>query len=198
MPTPRPVPASEVRRRGFRVYLRPPRRTDAAAFLAAVRASGRLHGRWVRPPGTPARFSTYITRFARAARNPLQATHAGFVVCRCDDDELVGVFNFSEIVRSAFQSAYLGYYAFTPHAGGGLMAEGLELALDAAFRRLKLHRVEVNVQPTNMRSLALVRGAGFRKEGYSRRYVKIGGHWCDHVRLALLAEDWRASRSKAR
>ena len=36
---------------------------------------------------------------------------------RRDDDALVGVFNFSEIVRGAFQSAYLGYFAFAPHAG---------------------------------------------------------------------------------
>ena len=42
------------------------------------------------------------------------------------------------------------------HGGAGYMAEGLALALDVAFRRLKLHRVEVNVQPTNHRSLALV------------------------------------------
>ena len=29
------------------------------------------------------------------------------------------------------------------------------------------------------------------REGYSRRYVRIGGRWRDHVRLALLVEDWR-------
>ena len=50
---------------------------------------------------------------------------AGVVVVRNADDALVGVFNFSEIVRGAFQSAYLGYYAFAPHAGHGYMREGL-------------------------------------------------------------------------
>jgi len=198
MPTPRPAPAIEVRRRGYRVYLRPPRRSDAAAFLAAARASRRLHARWVRPPESPVRFAAYVARFGPGARDPQRAKHAGFLVLRCADDALVGVFNLSEIVRGVFQSAYLGYYAFAPHAGDGYMAEGIELALVAAFRRLKLHRVEANVQPTNARSLALVRGAGFRREGYSRGYVKIGGRWCDHVRLALLIEDWRARHGKAR
>ena len=33
------------------------------------------------------------------------------------------------------------------------MTEGMALALDVAFRKLKLHRVEVNIQPTNARSL---------------------------------------------
>ncbi len=61
-----------------------------------------------------------------------------------------------------------------------------------AFRVLKLHRVEANIQPANLRSLALARDAGFVREGYSRRYVRIAGRWRDHVRLALLVEDWRA------
>ena len=68
------------------------------------------------------------------------------------------------------------------------------LALDFAFGTLKLHRVEVNIQPVNARSLALVERTGFAREGFSRRYVKIGGRWRDHVRCALLAEDWRGCR----
>ena len=113
---------------------------------------------------------------------------------RTADDALCGVFNFSEIVRNAFNSAYLGYYAFAPYAGGGLMTEGFVLALDVAFRQLELHRVEVNIQPTNRRSLALVARLHFFCEGYSRRYVKIAGRWRDHLRFAMLAEDWSRLR----
>ncbi len=188
-----------MRRAGFRVYLRTPRPDDRAPFLAAARASRSLHAGWVRAPATPASFRHYVDRFtATVARDPLRATHAGFVVLREADDALVGVFNFSEIVRGSFQSAYLGYYAFASLAGEGYMAEGLTLALRAAFGTLRLHRVEVNVQPDNRRSLAFVRGAGFVREGYSRRYVKIAGRWRDHLRFAMLAEDWRAQRRKAR
>ena len=182
-----------MRRRGFNVYLRAPRTADAPAFIAAVKASRRLHGSWVHPPATPARFAEFVRRFGGVrARDPLAATHVGLLVCRCDDDALVGVFNLGEIVRGLFQSAYLGYYAFSPHAGAGYMAEGLELTLAVAFRVLKLHRVEANIQPANLRSLALVRDAGFVREGFSRRYVRIAGRWRDHVRMALLVEDWRA------
>ena len=192
-------PAIEIRRAGYRVYLRAPRHDDSARFLAAARGSRGLHASWVRPPATPALFRTYVDRFAAAAtRDPRHAKHAGFLVLRTDDDALVGVFNFSEIVRGVFQSAYLGYYAFAPLAGEGYMAEGLALALGAAFGSLHLHRVEVNVQPDNTRSLAFVRGAGFVREGFSRRYVKIAGRWRDHVRYAMLAEDWRARRRNTR
>jgi ribosomal-protein-alanine N-acetyltransferase len=43
-----------------------------------------------------------------------------------------------------------------------------------------------------------VRRAGFIREGYSRRYLKIDGRWRDHERWALLVEDWRARPSSGR
>src|SRR5574340_1004663 len=136
---------------GHRVFLRPPRRADQAAFVSGVRASRSLHGRWVSAPQTPAAYALYLARFARVSRAP---SHAGFLVCRASDGALAGVFNFSEIVRGPFRSAYLGYYALAPLAGCGYMTEGFALALDAGFRRLGLHRIEANVQPDNLRSLA--------------------------------------------
>ena len=184
---------------GSRVYLRYPRAGDARAFIAAATASRRLHGLWVQAPTTPARFRTYVKRFGGPkARDPKTATHSGLLACRREDDALVGVFNFSEIVRGGFQSTYLGYYALAPHAGEGYMSEGLELALQVAFRVLKLHRVEVNIQPANTRSTTLIGPAGFVREGFSRRYVKIAGRWRDHERWALLVEDWHARRKSRR
>jgi [ribosomal protein S5]-alanine N-acetyltransferase len=128
----------------------------------------------------------------------MSATHVGLLACRNEDDATVGIFNFSEIVRGAFCSTYLGYYALEPHAGQGYMSEGLALALEVAFLKLRLHRVEVNVQPTNTRSTDLVRNAGFAQEGFSPRYVKIAGRWRDHERWAMLVEDWRARRKTRR
>ncbi len=178
---------------GNRVYLRPPRAGDTAAFLAATRASRSLHGPWTRPPDTRARFAAFVKRYAPRGEAD---THAGFLVLRRDDEAILGVFNFSEIVRGAFRSTYLGYFGFAPHAGQGYMTEGMALALDIAFRKLKLHRVEVNIQPTNQRSLALAQRVGFTREGFSRRYVKIAGRWRDHVRHAMLAEDWQSLRRR--
>lgn len=188
MPT-RKSPAAMM---GKRVHLRLPRRSDQQAFVSAARASRRLHSGWVQAPETPAAYVAYAERYAFRGRSP---RHAGFLVVRNDDGALAGVINFSEIVRGAFHSAYVGYYAFVQLAGDGYMTEGFALALDFAFRRLALHRVEANVQPANRRSIALVSRLGFEREGYSRRYVKISGRWRDHVRFAMLAEDWRTRRT---
>jgi [ribosomal protein S5]-alanine N-acetyltransferase len=102
----------------------------------------------------------------------------------------VGVFNLSEIVRGSFHSCYASYYAYAGHAGKGYMSEGLELLLRHVFRSLRLHRVEANIQPGNAASIALVRRAGFRLEGVSPRYLKVGGRWRDHERWAITREDW--------
>lgn len=77
------------------------------------------------------------------------------------------------------------------------MREALTAVLRLAFGPLRLHRVEANIQPQNRASVELVRSLGFRREGYSRRYLKIGGRWRDHERWALLVEDWRPSRQGA-
>jgi ribosomal-protein-alanine N-acetyltransferase len=116
------------------------------------------------------------------------------LVCRRGDGAIVGVVNVSEIVRGAFRSAYLGYYGFAPHAGQGYMTEGLGLVLRHAFRQLGLHRLEANIQPGNRASRALVRRLGFRREGFSARYLKIGGRWRDHERWAIVREAWTPGR----
>ena len=186
---------SGARRPASRVALRLPAAADATAFVAAAKASRRLHGAWVQAPATSAEFRAYLRRYGKAG--PL-STHLGLVAVRKDDGALVGVFNFSNIVRGAFRSAYLGYYAFAGQAGQGYMTESFGLALDYAFRALKLHRVEANVQPGNRRSNALVVRVGLTREGYSRRYIRIAGRWRDHVRYAMLAEDWQAIKRARR
>ena len=163
------------------VYIRPPQPEDEKAFIAAARASRSLHGAWVSPPSTPARFRDYLTRMA------LPANHA-FLVLHRDSGALVGVFNLTNIIMGGFRSGYLGYYAFAGSEGQGLMKAGLKLVLRQAFTALKLHRMEANIQPTNTASTALAKSCGFKLEGYSPRYLKINGRWRDHERWAIVAD----------
>ena len=90
------------------------------------------------------------------------------------------------------QNAYLGYYVGALHARRGYMTEALQLMLRYAFVKLRLHRLEANIQPRNVASIALVKRAGFRQEGFSRRYLKVCGRWRDHERWAIIAEDWKS------
>ncbi len=172
---------------GPRVLARHVRVGDSEAFLDMVEASRALFGQWVDPPATFEAFARYVIRMG-------SVDASSYLIVRRSDAALVGVFNISEIVRGPLQSGYLGYYANQLHAGCGYMSEGLLLVLEHGFQRLKLHRVEANIQPDNARSRALVQRCGFRLEGFSPRYLQIRGRWCDHERWAINFEDWSQRR----
>jgi [ribosomal protein S5]-alanine N-acetyltransferase len=180
-----PAPAAAARR----VYLRAPERADRAEFVALMRASRAFHRPWATAPTDDEAFDAYLVD----SRRP---DFEAMLVCRREDHAILGFFNLSHITRGSLQSAYLGYAVGSTYAGQGYMREGIELVLREAFLTLRLHRVEANIQPGNQASIALASGAGFAREGFSPRYLKIGGRWRDHERWAILAEDWRVRAEK--
>jgi ribosomal-protein-alanine N-acetyltransferase len=173
---------------GARVRLRVLAREDRTEFLALARESHRLHRPWTYPPERADQFDEL---YGRSRRDDFVC----LLSCRVDTGEITGVFTVSQIVRGAFQSAYLGYYAHERHAGRGYMREALEQVLDHSFGPLGLHRIEANIQPGNAKSIALARGAGFRLEGFSPRYLLIGGQWRDHERYAITADERAAAKA---
>lgn len=173
-----------------RVIVRPVSADDANDLIAANLASIALHEPWVSPCRDHVSFIAYL------ARCDGERT-VGLIARERESGRIVGVVNISEIVRGLFLNAYLGYYGAAGMNGRGLMSEAVALAVTYAFQTLGLHRVEANIQPGNQASLALAQRLGFRKEGYSPRYLKIGGEWRDHERWAMLAEEWDAVRGAA-
>ena len=171
--------------RSERLVLRPPTLADEDEWLHRMRASRSYHRPWIKLSTTPETFRAYIERG--------EAPHREFrIACRLEDGALTGFFNITEIVRGPFQNAFLGYGGVAAFAGQGYMTEGLELVLRETFTKLKLHRLEANIQPGNAASIALVARCGFVKEGYSERYLKVAGRWADHERWAIRSEQWRA------
>ena len=97
-------------------------------------------------------------RFAAYLADSRRADFEALLLCRSEDDAIMGFFNLSQIVRRRLQSAYLGYAVGQSFAGQGYMREGIEQVLRHAFTTMQLHRVEANIQPANARSIKLVRG----------------------------------------
>src|SRR4051812_10882511 len=101
-----------------RVRLAEPVARDRREFLELVENSVELHRPWTYPPADAASFRRLMERnradnfFALLAR-------------RSDDDAIVGLFEFSEVVRGSFQNAYLGYWVGAPYAGQGYMRDGV-------------------------------------------------------------------------
>lgn len=172
---------------GTEVFLRYPSLEDEAEFIQMVRSSRTLHRPWVYPPSTQQAFVDYIER--------LQSDrHVSLLVCENGSGAIAGVINLNEIIRGAFQNAFLGYYAHADFAKQGYMTGGLQLALQHAFSALRLHRLEANIQPANQLSIQLVKRCGFRLEGMSPNYLCINGEWRDHERWAIVADEWFSAR----
>jgi ribosomal-protein-alanine N-acetyltransferase len=169
------------------VVLRPPTAADRDEFIASMRASRALHRPWIYMPETPERYTAYLARVEDPRAAP-------FLACRVDDGAIVGFLNISEIVRGSFKSGFLGYGGVARFAGQGYMTEAMRLLLREAFTAVGLHRLEANIQPGNVASIALAKRCGFELEGFSPRYLKIGGRWRDHERWAIREETWRATR----
>ena len=165
------------------IDLAPPSPADADEFIAAAVESAALHRPWLTAPDTPERFAAFLNRAAREDQ-------ASYLIRHRDCGGLVGYVNINNIVRGALRSGYLGYASFLSHARRGLMTAGLAAVVSDGFTTLGLHRLEANIQPDNAPSLNLVRRLGFRREGFSPRYLIIDGQWRDHERWTMLAEDW--------
>lgn len=165
------------------MFLRFPESGDFAEFAAASKASRKFHRNLVNPPSDEKSFADFLRRGETE-------TDRRFLICQNSDEKIAGAINLSQIFRKAFQNAYLGYYLFEKFTGKGYMTEAVRLVLRYAFRELKLHRVEANVQPQNLASIAVLQRCGFSKEGFSPKYLKIGGRWRDHERWAIIKENW--------
>ncbi|HEY9182191.1 MAG TPA: GNAT family N-acetyltransferase, partial [Gammaproteobacteria bacterium] len=135
------------------VHLERPSARRERDFIEAALRSRALHRGLVTAAATVADYRDYLDRTRRDDR-------ASFFVVAEDSAALVGVVEINDIVRASQGFGMLAYYAFTPYAGSGLMRAGVTLAIEAAFGDLGLDRLDANVQPTNLRSVALLERLG--------------------------------------
>ena len=168
-----------------RVYLERPGPRRERDFLDGCHRSRALHRGVVTAGATPADYRNYLALAARPSQQ-------SFFVVAADSRELAGVVNILDVTREAAPAGRLAYFAFVPHAGSGLMREGVSQVIDVAFHELGLVRLRADIQATNRRSCAFAERLGFRRHGGSRVLLKISSRWREHESWLLLRADWRA------
>ena len=99
-----------------------------------------------------------------------------------DNNQVIAICNFSNIVRGCFYACHLGYAINKSHEGKGLMNEIILAGIKYMQSEFNMHRIMANHMPTNIRSEKL----GFSKEGYAKDYLKINGKWQDHILNSLI------------
>jgi len=106
-----------------------------------------------------------------------------------EDNRVIGCIAFNSIVWGSFLSCFLGYKLDKDEINKGYTTEALKKGIEIAFNEYKLHRLEANIMPKNVRSLRVVEKLGFYNEGLAHKYLKINGKWEDHIHMVLLNKD---------
>lgn len=105
------------------------------------------------------------------------------------DSRLVGQVMVTAIQRGAALTGTVGYWVDESVAGQGIAPSAVAMVVDLCFLELGLHRVEVDVQPSNVASRRVVDKLGFRCEGVRRGLLHVDGRWRDHELWAMTIDE---------
>lgn len=185
------------------LLLRPLKRSDRDEWHLVRRANYE----WLKPweatvpvvPGEPRAGGTYFD-YVRALNEAARAGESymwGIFL----DGVFVGQISLGSISLGSARNAQVGYWVSQSVAGRGVAPTTVAMVVDYAVRELKLHRIEVNIRPSNHASLRVAEKLGFRYEGLRERFLHIDGEWADHSAFAITAEElqgpmlarWRAT-----
>lgn len=152
----------------------------------------RIENRRHLEPWEPLRSPDFFTEpyWQMQLRANLKQFRQGANVCLSildqEESEIVGVCNYTNIIRGTFQACHLGYALAERHQGQGLMFEALSAGNRYIFEDLGLHRIMANYLPHNQRSGQLLHKLGFKVEGKAEKLLKINGRWEDHILTSLI------------
>ena len=181
-----------------RLQLRILNENSAAAVLDYYAQNRSFHQPWFASRGD----EIFTIRQQKAN---LAVEHADFLAGRAlpfwlshqdAPERIIGRFAFTSIVHGCFNSCFVAYHLDQSCQGTGLAYEAGQAAIAALFGDFGLHRVEANIMPANLRSIALAERLGFRLEGLSPRYLQINGQWEDHLHYVRLADSDPAPEEK--
>ncbi|MDB5544518.1 MAG: GCN5-related N-acetyltransferase, partial [Hyphomicrobiales bacterium] len=159
--------------RGDGVYLRPLEARDYTSWAALRECSRDFLSPW--EPTWPAddlTKSAFRRRLRRHSEEMERDEAYPFLIFREQDGALLGGLTLGQVRRGVAQAATLGYWMGEPFAGRGYMARAARAAVSYAFANLRFHRIEAACLPQNTRSIRLLEGAGFRREGLARAYLR--------------------------
>ena len=173
-----------------RLILKPLDKNDAALLKEYLFSNKSFLEQW-EPKRNPDYFEIdsieKMLEFEKQAEDAKQAI--SLYIFKKDDGKLIGNVKLSNIVYGIFLSCFTGYKLDKDELSKGYMTEALKEVVRIAFEEYGLHRIEANIMPRNKASQKVVKKLGFKKEGKSKKYLKINGIWEDHIHYVLLNEN---------
>lgn len=113
-----------------------------------------------------------------------------FVIEHRETSDIIGVINFSNLVKSPFYACHVGYSLDLCHQGQAIMHRALTAAIEWIFTAKHFHRIIAVYMPHNKKSGNVLAAIGFEQEGLAKDYLLINGQWQDHILTSLVNANW--------
>ncbi len=111
-----------------------------------------------------------------------------WAICLKTDSHLIGTIGFWRIIKEHFR-AEIGYMLSPRFHRKGIMQEAMEVSLQFAFQKLRLHSIEANVNPKNLPSIKILEKNHFVREAYFRENHYFDGKFLDSAIYSLIRSD---------
>lgn len=122
-------------------------------------------------------------------RRPRLVFDLGIVPKSAQDGGIVGRVGLR--LTSAYrQEATLWFLLRRECWGLGYATEASRAMVAFAFQELRVHRVQADCDPRNLRSAHVLEKLGMTREGHLRENLFIRGEWCDAMLFSVLAHEW--------
>ena len=104
-----------------------------------------------------------------------------------DSNELIGDIGIHFIDNLQVE---IGITLSLEYQGKGIATEAVVEVINYLLFDLRKHRIFASVDPKNIKSIALLRGIGMRKEAHFKKSIWFDEQWSDDVVFAILEEEW--------
>lgn len=154
-----------------RLELRPLKLSDYKAWHTGWSGRAKHKTKWDvgQLPKSKLTLRGFKTRLSRDNRRAKAGEHFAFGLFHRKTGDWLGTVDIL-IINHELKWANLGYGINNQHWGHGYAPEGAKLALEIAFKKLKLHRVEASTETGNRPSRKTALRAGLRYEGTRKKF----------------------------
>ena len=104
----------------------------------------------------------------------------------CDDDKPIGFMGLSHISRTNKNADIFIAIGDDKYRGRGIGKTALKWLIDYAFKKIKLHKINLGVIKENIPAVKLYKSLGFKIEGEMKDEVCSNGKYYDSLSMAIL------------
>ncbi len=105
------------------------------------------------------------------------------------DEKIVGMIGLV-CVNNLSKKAEIGYWLSASHQGKGIMTKSCKAVVEYCFDTLNLNKIIIHCAVENKASQGIPKRLNFKTEGILRQDGFLNGKFVDHIRYAMLREEW--------